>query len=144
MATSPSQCLVAEPDSDFLNSNEHEQPPLQSYLRERLLEIRTRNYSNTGIADAKAIEKISTEFEILVFGPARVGKSTLIRELSGDDQIRTSAGLNTCTQTTTAYTDQFGVRWWDTRGKKDCEHLLLHNTLIESSRNHTFPFLLSE
>ncbi|CAF4419676.1 unnamed protein product, partial [Adineta steineri] len=81
-----------------------------------LLDIRTRNYSNTGIADAKAIEKISSEFEILVFGPARVGKSTLIRELSGDEQIRTSAGLNACTQTTTAYTDQFGVRWWDTRG----------------------------
>ncbi|CAF5041046.1 unnamed protein product, partial [Rotaria magnacalcarata] len=40
----------------------------------------------------------------------RVGKSTLIRELSGDEQIRTSADLNTCTQTTTAYTDQFGIR----------------------------------
>ncbi|CAF1222373.1 unnamed protein product [Rotaria sordida] len=113
---SPSQFLVAEADSDYLQTNEHEQPLLQNYLRERLLEIRTRNYSNTGIADAKAIEKISSEFEILVFGPARVGKSTLIRELSGDEQIRTSAGLNTCTQTTTAYTDQFGVRWWDTRG----------------------------
>lgn len=113
-----SQCLTAEPDSDFLQTNEQEQVPLQNYLRERLLEIRTRNYSNTGIADAKAIEKISSEFEILVFGPARVGKSTLIRELSGDEQIRTSAGLNACTQTTTAYTDQFGVRWWDTRGKK--------------------------
>jgi len=117
-STPPSQCLIAEPDSDFLQTNEHEQPPLQDYLRERLLEIRTRNYSNTGIADAKAIEKISSEFEILVFGPARVGKSTLIRELSGDEQIRTSAGLNACTQTTKAYTDQFGVRWWDTRGKK--------------------------
>jgi GTPase SAR1 family protein len=111
-STSPSHCLVAEPDSEFL------QTPLQNYLRERLLEIRTRNYSNTGIADAKAIEKISSEFEILVFGPARVGKSTLIRELSGDEQIRISAGLNACTQTTTAYTDQFGVKWWDTRGKK--------------------------
>ncbi|CAF1407737.1 unnamed protein product [Adineta steineri] len=117
MASSiPSHCLIAESDSDFLQTNNHEQVPLQNYLRERLLDIRTRNYSNTGIADAKAIEKISSEFEILVFGPARVGKSTLIRELSGDEQIRTSAGLNACTQTTTAYTDQFGVRWWDTRG----------------------------
>jgi GTP-binding protein EngB required for normal cell division len=117
VSTSPSYCLTAEPDSEFLQTNEHDQPPLQDYLRERLLEIRTRNYSNTGIADAKAIEKISSEFEILVFGPARVGKSTLIRELSGDEEIRTSSGLNACTQTTTAYTDQFGVRWWDTRGK---------------------------
>jgi GTPase SAR1 family protein len=116
-STPPSQCLLAEPDSDFLQINESEQASLQNYLRERLLEIRTRNYSNTGIADAKAIQKISSEFEILVFGPARVGKSTLIRELSGDEQIRTSPGLNACTQTTTAYTDQFGVRWWDTRGK---------------------------
>ncbi|UJR14188.1 hypothetical protein I4U23_001182 [Adineta vaga] len=115
-STSPSHALIAEPDSEFLQTNTNEHAPLQNYLRERLLDLRTRNYSNTGIADAKAIEKISSEFEILVFGPARVGKSTLIRELSGDDQIRTSAGLNACTQTTTAYTDQFGVRWWDTRG----------------------------
>ncbi|CAF1447697.1 unnamed protein product [Adineta ricciae] len=115
-STSVSQQLIAEPDSEFLQTNVQEATPLQNYLRERLLDIRTRNYSNTGIADAKAIEKISSEFEILVFGPARVGKSTLIRELSGDEQIRTSAGLNACTQTTTAYTDQFGVRWWDTRG----------------------------
>ena len=114
----PSHCITAEPDADFEPTNEQNQVPLQNYLRERLLDIRTRNYNNTGIADAKAIEKISSEFEILVFGPARVGKSTLIRELSGDDQIRTSAGLNSCTQTTTAYTDQFDVRWWDTRGKK--------------------------
>ena len=115
-STSVSQQLIAEPDSEFLQTNVQEATPLQNYLRERLLDIRTRNYSNTGIADAKAIEKISSEFEILVFGPARVGKSTLIRELSGDEQIRTSASLNACTQTTTAYTDQFGVRWWDTRG----------------------------
>ena len=108
--------LIAETDCDFLQNSNREQAPLQDHLRERLLDIRTRNYSNTGIADAKAIEKISSEFEILVFGPARVGKSTLIKELSGDEQIRTSAGLNSCTQTTTAYTDQFGVRWWDTRG----------------------------
>lgn len=114
----PSHCITAEPDADFEPTNEQNQVPLQNYLRERLLDIRTRNYNNTGIADAKAIEKISSEFEILVFGPARVGKSTLIRELSGDDQIRTSAGLNSCTQTTTAYTDQFDVRWWDTRGKE--------------------------
>ena len=115
-STSVSQQLIAEPASEFLQTNVQEATPLQNYLRERLLDIRTRNYSNTGIADAKAIEKISSEFEILVFGPARVGKSTLIRELSGDEQIRTSANLNACTQTTTAYTDQFGVRWWDTRG----------------------------
>lgn len=118
MTSTPlSHCLVSEADSEFLATHEQGQLPLQNYLRERLLEIRTRNYSNTGIADAKAIEKISSEFEILVFGPARVGKSTLIRELSGDEQIRTSAGLNSCTQVTKAYTDQFGVRWWDTRGK---------------------------
>jgi GTP-binding protein EngB required for normal cell division len=125
-SSSPSYFLTAESDSDFLQTNDHNQPPLQDYLRERLLEIRTRNYSNTGIADAKAIEKISSEFEILVFGPARVGKSTLIRELSGDEKIRTSAGLNACTQTTTAYTDQFGVRWWDTRGK----NILLNKLFI--------------
>ena len=118
MATrSPSHYLVAEADTDFAPDQIRENAPLQSYLRERLLEVRTRNYSNTGIADAKAIEKISSEFEILVFGPARVGKSTLIQELSGDEEIKTSAGLNSCTQTTTAYTDQYGVRWWDTRGK---------------------------
>ena len=122
-STAPSHCLLAESDSDFLQTNEHGKVPLQEYLRERLLEIRTRNYSNTGIADAKAIEKISTEFEILVFGPARVGKSTLIRELSGDEEIKTSTGLNSCTQTTTAYTDQFGVRWWDTRGKSKVDEL---------------------
>lgn len=119
-STSPAHYLTAEPDSDFLAGNTPEQAPLQSYLRERLLAIRTRNYSNTGIADAKAIEKISSEFEILVFGPARVGKSTLIRELSGDEHIRTSAGLNACTQSTAAYTDQFGVRWWDTCGEFLC------------------------
>lgn len=117
MDSTPSHCLLAEADAEFLQTNEQGKAPLQDYLRERLLEIRTRNYSNTGIADAKAIEKISSEFEILVFGPARVGKSTLIRELSGDEEIKTSAGLNSCTQTTTAYTDQFGVRWWDTRGE---------------------------
>lgn len=118
MNSTPSQYLTAEADVDFQPTNEQNEVPLQNYLRERLLDIRTRNYSNTGIADAKAIEKISSEFEILVFGPARVGKSTLIRELSGDDEIRTSAGLNSCTQQTTAYTDQFGVRWWDTRGRR--------------------------
>jgi hypothetical protein len=128
MNSTPARCLTAESDSDFEQTNEQEQPPLQNYLRERLLEIRTRNYSNTGIADAKAIEKISSEFEILVFGPARVGKSTLIRELSGDEQIRTSAGLNSCTQTTTAYTDQFGVRWWDTHGRKILQ--LFYKTLL--------------
>jgi GTPase SAR1 family protein len=118
MATrSPSHYLVAKADTDFAPDQARENAPLQSYLRERLLEVRTRNYSNTGIADAKAIAKISSEFEILVFGPARVGKSTLIQELSGDEEIKTSAGLNSCTQTTTAYTDQYGVRWWDTRGK---------------------------
>ena len=131
MNSTPSRCLTAESDVDFQPTNEQNEVPLQNYLRERLLEIRTRNYSNTGIADAKAIEKISSEFEILVFGPARVGKSTLIRELSGDEEIRTSAGLNSCTQQTTAYTDQFGVRWWDTRGRRIflssslCFHFLL-------------------
>ncbi|CAF3427642.1 unnamed protein product [Rotaria socialis] len=91
-STSFSHCLTTEVDSEFLHINEQAQQPLQNYLRERLLEIRTLNYSNTGIADAKAIEKNSSEFEILFFGPARVGKSTLIRELSGNEQIRASAG----------------------------------------------------
>lgn len=114
--SSISQYLVAEPDDPLNDAGGQIQAPLQNYLRERLMELRTRNYSNSGIADAKAIEKLTSEFEILVFGPARVGKSTLIRELSGDEEIRTSTGLNSCTQKTTAYTDQFGVRWWDTRG----------------------------
>ena len=122
---SPSHYLVAEADTDFAPEQARANAPLQNYLRERLLEVRTRNYSNTGIADAKAIEKISSEFEILVFGPARVGKSTLIQELSGDEEIKTSAGLNSCTQTTTAYTDQYGVRWWDTRGKRESPQLLV-------------------
>ncbi|CAF1576613.1 unnamed protein product [Rotaria magnacalcarata] len=51
--------------------------------------------------------ELATALPELTVRLARVGKSTLIRELSGDEQIRTSADLNTCTQTTTAYTDQF-------------------------------------
>lgn len=117
MTTAPiSHYLVAEPDEEIDGQTENSQVPLQNYLRDRLLEVRRRNYSNTAIADAKAIDKIASEFEILVFGPPRVGKSTLIQNLSGDEEIRTSSGLNSCTQVTTAYTDEFGVRWWDTRG----------------------------
>ncbi|CAF0795508.1 unnamed protein product [Didymodactylos carnosus] len=103
--------LVAREDEPSTENSES-----LNYLKQKLLEIRRRDYDSTAIADAKAIQKISAEFEILVFGPARVGKSALIKALSGDANIQTSLGLNACTTMSERYVDQFGVCWWDTPG----------------------------
>lgn len=115
---SPINNLEPQSDAAYLKTNIMNESFSPNQLRAILIEICKRKTANTNIADAKAIERISSEFEILVFGPPRVGKSTLIKELSGDEEIRTSAGLNTCTAKTAVYTDQFGLKWWDTCGKE--------------------------
>ncbi|CAF1313559.1 unnamed protein product [Didymodactylos carnosus] len=91
--------LVSEEDE------QHEQDQVEldliEYLRNKLVELRS---------------KISSEFEILVFGPARVGKSTLIKQVSGDDTIETSAEMNACTTKTEKHMDKYNIFWWDTPG----------------------------
>ena len=88
------------------------------YLREKLVEFYTTisSYGNN-VATAKGIHKVASEFEIIVFGPARVGKSTLIQQISGDLTIKTSASIDACTVNTQDYIDDYGIRWWDTPGK---------------------------
>ena len=86
-------------------------------LKDKLVRFHTKlsSYGIT-VATARGIQKLSTEFEILVSGPARVGKSTLIEQVSGDEAINTSAELNACTSTSAKYVDKYNIHWWNTPG----------------------------
>ena len=91
----------------------------REYLKNKLIEIHTKVSSfGTNVATAKGIQKIAAELEILVFGPARVGTSTLIKQISGDETIETNARLDACTETSTKYIDKYNIRWWDTPGMR--------------------------
>ncbi|CAM4972784.1 unnamed protein product [Rotaria socialis] len=94
------------------------------YLKDKLVQFHSKVSSyGTNVATARGIQKLSSEFEILVFGPARVGKSTLIKEVSGDESIMTSAQMNACTTTSEKYLDKFNIQWWDTPGNHPFYHL---------------------
>ncbi|CAF1402058.1 unnamed protein product, partial [Didymodactylos carnosus] len=76
------------PEEDEQHEQDQVELDLIEYLRNKLVELRSKVSSyGTNIVNARGIQKISSEFEILVFGPARVGKSTLIKQVSGDDTI---------------------------------------------------------
>ncbi|UJR24614.1 hypothetical protein I4U23_005989 [Adineta vaga] len=108
--------LITEEDEQ--QGREQEQDlDLINYLKEQLVRLHTRVSSyGTNIVTARGIQKLSSEFEILVFGPARVGKSTLIKEVSGDERIATSAEMNACTEKSEKYIDKYNIHWWDTPG----------------------------
>lgn len=107
--------LVAEEDEQ---QSREQDPNWINYFKEKLVKLHAKiTIYGTHVTTAKAIEKLSSEFEILVFGPARVGKSTLIQQVSGDETIVTSAHLNACTSTSAKYIDKYNIQWWDTPGK---------------------------
>ncbi|CAF1415541.1 unnamed protein product [Adineta ricciae] len=106
--------LLAE-DDEHNQVREQQDIDWIQYLRDKLVKFHSKVSSyGTNVATAKGIQKLSSEFEILVFGPARVGKSTLIREISGDERIVTSAKMNACTTSSEKYLDKFNIQWWDT------------------------------
>ncbi|CAF4531319.1 unnamed protein product, partial [Didymodactylos carnosus] len=105
------------PEEDEQHEQDQVELDLIEYLRNKLVELRSKVSSyGTNIVNARGIQKISSEFEILVFGPARVGKSTLIKQVSGDDSIETSAEMNACTTRTEKHMDKYNIFWWDTPG----------------------------
>jgi len=96
---------------------------LIKYLQDKLVQLYAKISSyRTNVATAKGIQKISSEFEILVFGPARVGKSTLIQQISGDKTIVTSAQLDPFTPESKKYIDKYNIHWWDTPGISSIMH----------------------
>lgn len=110
--------LVAEEDEQ---QGREQQADLDwiNYLKDKLVQLHAKVSSyGTNVATARGIQKLSTEFEILVFGPARVGKSTLIKQVSGDESIVTSAHMNACTAISEKYVDKYQIQWWDTPGNK--------------------------
>src|SRR5690349_7465711 len=71
--------LVAEEDEQQGREQQHDLD-LINYLKEKLVRLHMKVSSyGTNVVTARGIQKLSSEFEILVFGPARVGKSTLIK-----------------------------------------------------------------
>ena len=108
--------LVAEEDEQ---QGREQQTDLDwiNYLKEKLVRFHAKvSLYGTNVATARGIQKLSSEFEILVFGPARVGKSTLIKQVSGDETIATSADMNACTSVSEKYIDKYNIQWWDTPG----------------------------
>jgi ribosome biogenesis GTPase A len=104
-------------EEDNPNAYEQVQTDFVNYLRSKLVELyKVMSTYGDNIAKAKGVLKIASEFEILVFGPPRSGKSTLIKEISGDETIETSAGMNACTSKPQEYVDKYGIHWWDTPG----------------------------
>lgn len=131
-STELSRCLVAETDidnDDLPKMSEQELKKVQKELHERLVEHCRQNYSNETVANAKAISEITSNFEIIVCGPSRVGKSALIQALSGNKDIKTSATCDRCTQHAQCYIDSFGMKWWDTVGK-NTDILFLSSLLL--------------
>lgn len=124
MATSDEQLVVEE---DEQHGREQVETDLVQYLKDKLVLFHAKLASyGTNVATARGIQKLATEFEILVFGPARVGKSTLIKQVSGDESIMTSAEMNSCTSTAKKYVDKYNIQWWDTPGM----HLLLISSIF--------------
>jgi GTP-binding protein EngB required for normal cell division len=64
-------------------------------------------------AEASVILNDKTQF--LIIGPARVGKSTLISTVTGNDNIEISGSLDSCTKKIQYY-DMGKIRFWDTPG----------------------------
>lgn len=102
---------------DNPHAYEQTETDLIKYLKDKLVQFYTNlpSYGNN-VVSSVGIQKIASEFEILVFGPARVGKSTLIQQISGDATIRTSAQLDACTPGPEKYIDEYNIHWWDTAG----------------------------
>lgn len=87
-------------------------------LRERGIQFASASYAMSQLSG----------YSILVAGPARVGKSTLINSLVGRETARTSPSLNACTkdireyrvrgeaQTSTGEVVQRKISFWDTPG----------------------------
>jgi ribosome biogenesis GTPase A len=114
MAAIEDQLVVEE---DEQHGREQVETDLVKYLKDKLVQFHAKISSyGTNVATARGIQKLSSEFEILVFGPARVGKSTLIKQVSGDETIITSAKLNACTSVSEKYIDKYNIHWWDTPG----------------------------
>ena len=114
MASIEDQLVVEE---DEQHGREQVETDLIKYLKDKLVQFHAKISSyGTNVATARGIQKLSSEFEILVFGPARVGKSTLIKQVSGDETIMTSAKLNACTSVSEKYIDKYNIHWWDTPG----------------------------
>ncbi len=114
MASIEDQLVVEE---DEQHGREQVETDFINYLKDKLVRFHARVASyGSNVATARGIQKLSSEFEILVFGPARVGKSTLIKQVSGDERIKTSANLNACTSTSEKYIDKYNIHWWDTPG----------------------------
>jgi putative ribosome biogenesis GTPase RsgA len=77
---------------DEQHGREQVETDLVQYLKDKLVRFHAKISSyGTNVSTARGIQKLSSQFEILVFGPARVGKSTLIKQVSGDTTIATSA-----------------------------------------------------
>jgi len=107
--------LVLEEDEQ--HGRDQVETDLVQYLKDKLVRFHAKISSyGTNVATARGIQKLSSQFEILVFGPARVGKSTLIKQVSGDTTIATSAKLNACTSVSEKYIDKYNIQWWDTPG----------------------------
>ncbi len=89
MASIEDQLVVEE---DEQHGREQVETDLVQYLKDKLVRFHAKISSyGTNVSTARGIQKLSSQFEILVFGPARVGKSTLIKQVSGDTTIATSA-----------------------------------------------------
>jgi ribosome biogenesis GTPase A len=131
--------LVAEEDEQ--QGREQQDLDWINYLKDKLVKFHAKVTTyGTHITTAKGIQKLSSEFEILVFGPARVGKSTLIQQISGDETIITSAHLNACTSTSAKYVDKYSIQWWDTPGKLlSISQLIIHSIYFNRFRKLVYP-----
>lgn len=105
-------------DAESQQKNGSELQDLQRELRDRLIQYCKRNRPKAHVAQAIAIDKISSNFEILVFGSSGVGKSELIRALSGSKGNEINAEYDDDTRYAKCYADEFGMKWWKTVGKK--------------------------
>lgn len=88
----------------------HELDKIQS-LKDKLVQFHSKVLADgTNIATVTGMERLSFEFQILLFRPVRIGKLTLIKEISGGETIMTSSHINVCTTNSEKYLDKYKIQ----------------------------------
>lgn len=88
----------------------HELDKIQS-LKDKLVQFHSKVLADgTNIATVTGMERLSFEFQILLFRPVRIGKLTLIKEISGGETIMTSPHINVCTTNSEKYLDKYKIQ----------------------------------
>jgi len=108
---------------DFLPNPQPDDEPtvrgLQHYFKDKWQSVaQAITHFGKNKLNTDGVVKLRRNNDILIVGPPRVGKSTLIRAITGDETIDVEATLSSVTKNISSHVSDI-FRFWDTPGIED-------------------------